>query len=193
MNTFPTIEIMAKACGLEECMLTVTVGTDRTDVIVKHGQTVSVPFSVATEDKVVEELIKTAVRSLRRELADAREQIDAERYQRRIAEWALVGVLRSDRRISYMLPAHATHGANEAADLVDHLSRHTARSFLQDTGMAFREHGMMYEAENFIRYLENHATRFGLSFRSWEETKAEHIKGRPCSFGKVPFVGPNES
>lgn len=138
-----------------------------------------------TEEQV-KELIEKATRELRRELDEVRDALTKQTQSRQVAEWAAIGVVRSDGRVRLEI-SPAQMESPHFAEVADHLAQRAARLLLHHAGLEFKNHALLYEAEHHIRGLEDMMIRNGISFISWDRLTTVSSTGRWPKEFKGPF------
>lgn len=149
------------------------------------------------DEQEVKTRIQAATHELRRDLQHAHEQREAAEYRARVAEWAVVGIVRSRAAVQYQLDAAAlvTQAQHLYSSLLDTVANNCARHLLHQSRLEFNDHAELHRALSHIHYLENHARSRGVEFKPWSPPiTAQGLSKTPDKWHwPTNFVGPYEA
>ena len=118
------------------------------------------------QDRVreLEQFIDDLKRTHARVLREQESNTHAQEYRAAIAEWALIGVVRS--RVQFRTTDSAR--GPDVLLAAEEMGRHAARALLHGAKIAFDDHAELDRLIRHIHYLEGHAKSRGLPFRPYE-------------------------
>jgi len=103
--------------------------------------------------------------TLKNALSKARSERDNAMFRRDVAEWAVIGIANANSKITIARNVDIT------TDLITVFGRTAGQEILNESGLAFKDHALVYELKAHIHYLENHARSSGLQFDSYKDQR----------------------
>lgn len=114
------------------------------------------------EEKI--RFLEYQIMQLKHDLASAIRERDEAIYKKEVAEWAVVGIVRSRIRVQV---SESGKQVNDLLMLTDAIGRNTAMRLLHAADLAFKAHAEMHEMRQHIYYMEQHAGARGVQFTPW--------------------------